>query len=539
MADYAKLKSMLIKRGETDIFALADAFELVRNDKDYAGNMRIREIALKRIVSTGDAKAESVYRKTLLFAAPRDFDSYLQYMEFERPFDKQFYVPRRRQLKLVVNALQELADGGLELLAVSLPPGVGKTTLALFFITWLAGRNPEKPILIGSHNKDFLAGTYGECLRLMDPQGEYLWKDVFPKLRIIQTNAKSLMIDIGEDQKKAKRFMTLEYTSIGSGNAGKVRAENLLYCDDLVDGIETALSKNALDKLWGTYTTDLRQRKIGNCRELHISTRWSLHDVIGRLEDRYDGNGKSRFIVIPALDENDKSNFNYPIEAGFSTAFYHEQREIMDDASWRALYMNQPIERYGQLYSEDELRRYFELPDNVPDAIFAVCDTKDRGTDYCVLPIVYQYGQDYYVEAVVCENYRPDIVEARLVAELVKHKVQMCQFESNAAGGKIAEKVQVEAKVRGGIVKCTTKWTSQNKETKIIVNAPWVIEHCLFKDSSVIKSDKEYRTFMNFLCSYTMAGKNKHDDVPDAMAQLALFCQNMAGNAIKVFNSPF
>lgn len=409
------------------------------------------------------------------------------------------------------------------------------TSLALFFLAWLAGRDTQKPILTGSHNKDFLSGIYGECLRLLDPQGEYLWHDIFPNKQIINTNAKTLMIDIGKDKTDMQRFMTLEFTSIGSGNAGKVRAENLLYCDDLVDGLETALSKERLDKLWGMYTTDLRQRKIGDCVELHIATRWSVHDVISRLERMYDNNPKAKFITMSALNENEESNFDYPIEAGFTTKFYLEQREMMDDASWRALYMNQPIEREGQLYSEKELRRYFELPDGEADAIVSVCDTKDKGTDYCVMPIAYQYGNDYYIEDVICDNSNPDIVEPRLVSKCLQHKIQMSRFESNSAGGKVAEKIQQEVKANGGRTKITTKYTTQNKETKIIMASPYVLEHFLFKDDTVIKDNKEYRKFLNFLCSYTMAGKNKNDDVPDAIAMLADYVQSFTAMKAEIF----
>ena len=418
---------------------------------------------------------------------------------------------------------------------------VGKTmlpthnsTLAEFFLTWTGGKHPEKPILTGSHSNSFLRGMYDEINRMLDPDGEYLWNDVFPDLKVIKTNAQDMMIDLGKSKRQAKRFTTFEFSSIGSGNAGKVRAENLLYCDDLVDSLETALSRDRMEKLYNMYATDLRQRKIGNAAELHIATRWSVLDVIGRLEQLYDGNDKARFITCPALDENDESNFDYPIDAGFTTKFYHEQRDAMDDASWRALYMNQPIEREGQLYPEQELRRYFELPDGEPDAIISVVDTKDKGADYCVMPVAYQYGQDLYIEGVVCDNSAPDIVETRLTMALMKHNVQLSQFESNAAGGKIAEKVQADVKSRGGRTKIVTKWTTANKVTKILTNSPYVKEHCLFKDRSVIKGDKEYMTFMRMLTGYTMAGKNKHDDVPDAMAQLALYVQSLE-NKIEVF----
>jgi predicted phage terminase large subunit-like protein len=211
----------------------------------------------------------------------------------------------------------------------------------------------------------------------------------------------------------------------------------------------------------------------------------------------------------------------------------------MEDASWRALYMNQPIEREGLLYAEDELRRYFELPDGEPDAILSVCDTKDRGKDYCAMPIVYQYGNDYYVEKIICDNSNPEVVETRLVMELLAHKVHFSRFESNSAGGRVAQKVQEQIKAKGGRTKITTKYTTSNKETKIMVNSPFIKEHCLFKDDSVIGSDKEYRKAMQFLCSYTMSGKNKFDDIPDAFAQLSEFIQSLVGNKIEVFKRPF
>lgn len=478
----------------------------------------------------------ALHKKVLLAAAPHDFDSYLLYVEWNRDPDKKFYPPRRKVLKQVAEAMQDLAERKIRLLTISLPPGTGKTTLAIFYLTWLAGRTPNEPILSGSHSNAFIRGVYDECLRILDPEGEYLWHDVFPGIQVSSTNAKDCRIDIDKKQ----RFETLEFTSIGTGNAGLYRAMNLLYCDDLVSGIEVALSKERLDKLWETYTTDLRQRKQGDhCVELHIATPWSVHDVIARLQQKYGDDDDARFINIPALDENDESNFDYDYGVGYSTATLRAQREIMDDASWRALYMCQPIEREGLVYSEDELRRYFELPNGDPDGIIAVCDTKDKGADYAFLPVAYVYGEDYYIDDCICDNNLPNIVDARLTEILVRDKVQMCRFESNSAGGRVAEKVQEAVKEKGGITHITTKFTTANKETKIIVNSAWVKEHCLFKDDSMYKRKSDYGKMMNFLCSYTMAGKNAHDDVPDGMAMLAEYAQSLVGAKVKIFKRPF
>lgn len=524
----------------SDPSVLSDAFDSLRllEPEDFKlaheQNKIVRRLSAKYAAERNNLKMFELNKRSLLFDAPYDFDAFLRYVEWDREKKKRFYLPRRKQLKPLVDALQDLADNKLDLLAISMPPGTGKTTLAIFYLTWMGGRNPDLTCLGMSHNSSFLSGVYNECLRIIQP-GEYLWADVFPDVKLANTNAKDMRIDLGSK----KRFETLEFSSIGSGNAGKVRATNLLYCDDLVSGIEEAMSKERMDKLWQLYTDDARQRKQGDPKELHIATRWSIHDVIGRLEYRYDGNPRARFIVEAAMDENDESRFDYDYGVGFSTQAYREQREMMDDASWSALFKNQPIEREGQLYNEDELRRYFELPDGKPDAILFVCDTKDKGTDYCVMPICYQYGNDFYCEDVVCDSSNPEVVEARLVSKLLQHKAQMGQFESNSAGGKIAEKVQKEVKEAGGIAKITTKYTTQGKETKIIVNSPWVKERVLFKDNSIIKKDKEYRRMLNFLCGYTMAGKNKHDDVPDAWAMFAEYVQQLEGNKVEVFRRQF
>ena len=527
--------------------AMALLYEGIQDGQDelHAVNKELRKKisgVIRRV--GGDVRAleslNDTYYKSLLADAKVDFDAYCQYIERDREPRKRFYLPRRKILKTVAADLQKLSTGELNLLAISLPPGVGKSTLAIFYITWLGGLHPDKSILTFSHDSGIVRGFYDEVLRIIAKDGEYLYRDVFPESEspLVGTNAKELRIDLG----KSKRFETYQFSSVGSGNAGKYRASGLLYCDDLCSGIEEALSKERMDKLWRTYSTDLRQRTSGDPPELHIATRWSVWDVIGRLERNAMDypTGKEKFIAIPALNENDESNFDYPmIEDRFTTERYHNLRDTMDETDWKALFMNQPIEREGQLYNTDELRRFFELPDREPDGIVAVCDTKDKGSDYAFMPILYLYGNDVYVADCVCDNGDPGVVEERLAQMLVKHKVQQAQFESNSAGGKIAEKVQVRVLELGGKTKITTKYTTANKETKIVVNAPQVKQRCLFLDSTKYRPNSDYGKAMSMLTTYTMAGRNKHDDVPDGMAMSMLYLDGMAGARAEIFARPF
>lgn len=550
--NYAEVLLKILEKikKDNDLESYADFESVYREgltDEDFENKAELTPIALsfiglcEKAIKDNDFDDDTdslfyCYEDVLTLVAPYDFDSYLTCMELDREPSKRFYQPRRQVLRPLVKDLQDLADDKLDLLAISMPPGTGKTTLAIFFLTWMAGRCPAEPMLTASHSNNFIRGVYDECLRLMLPGGEYLWDKIFPNTGVSSTNAKDCRIDVGE----RKRFETLEFTSIGTGNAGLYRASQLLYCDDLVSGIEVALSKERLAKLWETYTTDLSQRKIGDhCKELHIATRWSVHDIIGRLELQYGDSDRAKFVVMPAVNEKDESNFDYKYGVGFNTDFYHKQRELMDDASWKALYMNEPIEREGLVYNADELRRYFELPEGDPDCILAVCDTKDRGKDYAVMPIAYCYGQDAYIEDVVCDNSMPDIVDARLEEILLRHKVQMCRFESNSAGGRIAQKIQEGVKEKGGITRITTKYTTAQKETKIIVNSAYVKEHFLFKDDSLIRKGTDYFRFIDMLCSYTIMGKNRHDDAPDAISMLSEYIQGMGQATVEVFRRPF
>ena len=535
-----------VKKGMTyqacdDYYGIA--LEVMKEDKE-AGivslkwlsetiSERIPAIAYKDLPTA--QKLLDLHRRVLLSLARDDFDSYLLYVEWDRQPEAKFYKPRRYALKPLVDALMDLVEyDKLDLLTISMPPGTGKSALAIFLLTWLAGKYPDDPILTGSHNHEFIRGAYDECLRIMNPKGDYLWSDVFPEVKIVGTNAKDCRIDLG----RSKRFETLEFTTIGSGNAGLYRAIRLLFCDDLVSGTDVAYSLDRLNRLWNIYNVDLRQRKLGKqCKELHIATRWSVHDILGRLEDAYGDDERARFICIPIVDEQGHSNFAYPNGLGYYDDKIPKMQEMYEDADWAALFMNNPIEREGRLYDPDELQRYFELPEGTPDAIISVCDTKDKGNDDCAMPVAYVYGDRYYIEEIFNNNGKPEVVEGLLVFTLMKHNVQMSRFESNSAGGTIARNVQKGIKEHGGRTKIETAYTTAHKDTKIQSYSGWVKAHCIFKDDSV--SDKDYKRGLRKLCAYSVAGRNKHDDVPDAFAQLGQYVESMGVASVQVIKRPF
>ena len=520
------------KQNPTEAQVYEDWFQAVVNLRDalpqdkrfdaykYSGELRSVCAAMMGKMKTGEdvAKVYDIISRTYLFEAKDVFDSYCIYLEWNRVPEKKFYQPRRKVLKTVANALQDLADDRLDLLAISMPPGCGKTALAIFYLTWLAGRNPDEPMLTGSPSNSFVRGVYDECLRIFDKDGEYLWNDVFPDVTVSNTNAKDCRIDLG----KRKRFETLEFTSIGTGNAGLYRASTLLYCDDLVSGIEVALSKPRLDKLWETYTTDLRQRKIGNkCKELHIATRWSVHDVIGRLEQNYGDSDRNRFIVMPAMDEKDESNFDYDYGVGYSTETLRKQREVMDEMSWKALYMNQPVEREGLLFPADKLR-YFNgvLPDGEPDRKLMVMDIAWGGGDFTACPIAYVYGDAVFIPDLVFNNGDKTVTRPEVVGKIIQHKINVVRGEANNGGDEYCDVVDSQLRQQGYhcSVRSQRAPSGQSKLSRIIQYAP-DIKRFYFLDEK--NQSKEYKAFMEQVTMFTQLGKVPHDDAPDSLAQLA------------------
>lgn len=463
------------------------------------------------------------YYEILKIEAPYLFHSYLLYLEKNREESDKFYAPKMKQLNKhgLIQAMQDLEDDKLDILSISMPPGTQKTTLEKFFCSWIIGRHPKDYSLFFSHSSDITRMFYDGVLDITTNSTEYTWNEIFPNVHLQATNAKAETINFD----KYKPFSNIQCTSVGSKNAGKVRCNRYLYCDDLIGGIEEALNKAILDKLWRIYGTDARQRKLNEqVKEIHIATRWSVHDVIGRLQQLYAGNERARFIAVPDIDpETGESNFDYKYN-GMSVEFFENQALCMDDISYRCLYKNEPIEREGLLYHDDDLRRFVSLPLREPDAILGICDVKNKGTDFMFLPCMYKYDDDYYLLECICDdNTDYGIQYERLSNLIVDNNMQQCEFESNSGGDRVSYEVNKLVEKKGGRCNITDKPTETNKETRIIVNADWVKKHVLFRDKENYKPKDDYGIMMSWLLTYSVVGKNPHDDVPDGLANFALF----------------
>lgn len=470
---------------------------------------------------------ENWYAILKLEAQNRILDSYFLYLEKNREPNERFYMPKRKQFAKfgLIDAYQGALDDLYDIICISMPPGTGKTTLLKFFNSAVIGWFPKDYNLFYSHSGDITRMYYDGVYQIVSDSAEYTWGEIFPDLSITSTNAKMQQFNIG----KYKPFPSLQTASVGSENAGKVRASKFLLIDDMIGRLEEALNKNILEKQWGAYTVDARQRKTMDsnnrpCKEIINATRWSTVDVIGRVIQMYEGNPRVKVIAMPDIDPNTgESNFDYEY-GGFTVAFFNDQAHLMDDISYKCLFKQEPVEREGLLYHEDDLRRYTTLPNREPDAILGVCDTKSKGVDYMVLPCFYQYDDDFYMVDCICDDSSDfGMQHERLSNLIVDHNMQQCEFESNAGGDRLAHEVSQIVDKKGGRCNITTKATETNKETRIIVNSDWIKRHCLFKMKDDYTPKSDYGRFMGQMLSYSVAGKNKNDDVPDCLANFALF----------------
>nr|DAO83782.1 MAG TPA: Terminase [Caudoviricetes sp.] len=486
---------------------------------------------------------DKFYEPTLLEAQNQQVESYFRYLEKKRDPKERFYMPKIKQFRNIglPQALQGMINDDYDILCISLPPGTSKTTAEKFFITGVIGWFPKDFSLFYSHSGDITRMFYDGAYDIVTNSDEYIWYDIFPDLRVTSTNAKMEQFNVG----KYKPFPSLQCTSVGSKNAGKVRASKYLMVDDMIGGIEEAMNPTILDKLWDKYAVDARQRKIQdtsgkNCKEIHIATRWSVRDVIGRLQTMYEGNPRVKVIAVPDVDPvTGKSNFNYEY-GGFTEEFFADQQLLMDEISYRCLYKQDPIEREGLLFPDDKIRRYLNLPHGEPEIITAQCDTKGKGTDYFVLPVLQKYGEDYYCVDAVCDNTADYEMQYRNAANvLVNNKVQECEFERNAGGDRVAMEVNKRVEAVGWICNITDEPTETNKEARIFQCSNWILQHVIFKDQSLYKPNEPYGVMMSLLKQYSVSGKKQLDDVPDVFSNFAL--RMTKGNRIKktvIMSSP-
>lgn len=547
--NYEKLAGSIravIDRRPEDSGAYSDLFSLCREweTEDFSAahkvNKELLALSADQVVRGGGAKFYEQWRRCLLFEAPHDFDSFMTYIELDRKPEKRFYAPRKHYLKPMVQGFQDVLDGKLRLLTISMPKRAGKSQTGINFVNMLSGKFPDRSTLMEGTGDDLVKSFYNGCLEYLTVPNEYLFYDVFPDARLVQTNADTKTANL----KSKSRFPTIMCRSIDARQVGLSEATNVLYLDDCVEGREEAKNRQRLDDKWEVISGDIMGRAIEGTPMVFTGTRYSLYDPIGRVQEHAQREGWAwRAIEIPALDlVTDESNYEYEREGKkvFTTAYFREQRELLSAEQFESEFQQQPFEAKGLLFNKDELNYFFELPkDRDPDTIIAVGDTAESGSDSTSMPVAMIYGNAVYIVDVVFDDSPAEVTKPECAKCLIDNRVASAVFESNNAGQYYARDVDQIIRDRGRSVGIRTKRTISNKQTRIEFASDNIKKNFYFKHPSTYKRGSQYWNFMKEVTTYTRSGKVPHDDAPDSLSLLENEIRMLSGGKVEVFKRPY
>ena len=547
--NYEKLSGSIravIDRRPGDNGAYSDLFSLCREweTEDFSAahkvNKELLALSADQVVHGGGAKFYEQWRRCLLFEAPHDFDSFMTYIELDRKPEKRFYAPRKHYLRPMVQGFQDVLDGKLRLLTISMPKRAGKSQTGINFVNMISGKFPDRSTLMEGTGDDLVKSFYNGCLEYLTVPNEYLFYDVFPDARLVQTNADTKTANL----KSKSRFPTIMCRSIDARQVGLSEATNVLYLDDCVEGREEAKNRQRLDDKWEVISGDIMGRAIEGTPMVFTGTRYSLYDPIGRVQEHAQREGWAwRAIEIPALDlVTDESNYEYEREGKkvFTTAYFREQRELLSAEQFESEFQQQPFEAKGLLFNKDELNYFFELPkDRDPDTIIAVGDTAESGSDSTSMPVAMIYGNAVYIVDVVFDDSPAEVTKPECAKCLIDNKVASAVFESNNAGQYYARDVDQIIRERGYSVGIRTKRTISNKQTRIEFASDNIKKNFYFKHPSTYKRGSQYWNFMKEVTTYTRSGKVPHDDAPDSLSLLENEIRMLSGGKVEVFKRPY
>lgn len=490
-----------------------------------------------------------------------DFEAFMIAMEWNRPMSKKFYLPRARLLKKhgLIDALQGLQDDKYDLVVLNMPPRSGKSTLSIFFLAMRAALYPELSILGNGCTTVLTDSFYKEFLNFVTSD-EYRFSEIFPNIKIVNKSSEYDYLDFNTE----KRFHTVTFRSVDATTTGVAEASNLLYCDDLVKDVETANSKERLDKLYHTYTGTMKDRKVSrlckdgvyrSCPELHVNTPWSIHDVTSRVirdAEKMENDDRVKIVSVPCWDEERRSNFEYDYGKGFNTRYYEEMEVAEDPVIFSAKYLMKPIEREGRPFERDSLIYFDELPlddkgnTKVPDRVVAYNDVSHGGNDYMSMPIAYVYGTDVYiVDVLFMRKFDGDAYSRPKVCEkIINWKISSCGFEKNN-GGDFYESLIHEDLVNLGVRCHTIAFNASTRQSKLdrILSCQADIHgdsmlngtfRLFFRNPASLHKNSEYMAFLENLWGWSQKEgsiqKSQKDDAPDSLAGLII---NMLGKRVR------
>ena len=514
---------------ENNRLILSDSLKIGQRIIEYIGKN------IDKFKDTERAEAIKILQNNYYYLGRYLFSYYLVAIEFGIMPEKQFLAPRTSVLMPIAKKLEKFYYKPKEIEVIAMPQGTGKTELGKRFMSFCIGNAPYLPNMMVSYSATIAKDKFynGEITLIEDENGNY--QKIFPEIYNVLKSAENMTLDYRNDGKhKPQSEYTLYCCGFDGGITGRTRAHNVLYIDDLIKNIEEARNKEVLDKKWEEFTGTLRKRMQGNCKMLLIGTIFSINDPTSRIIKYYKEKDPERLEVIkvPGLNENGETNFNYKYGYALTTEALLEDKDLMDTVSFECLIQQNPIERLGIVFSEEELRKFITEPEYGLERRIAAVDVAWGGGDSLSMPICSEYdNHDVYLTDVIFSQGKKEETIPLVVNAIINYKITACHFEANNGGDMYAEKVQEELKKRNYRCNITySKVPTTKSKLDRILSVQGAIKgvaeseyRLLVKERKIIRGNKMYNDFLDELTKFNqsanMQGK-QHDDAPDSLASL-------------------
>ena len=485
--------------------------------------------------------------------SPHLFTSYMYYMEKNRPYSKRFYVPRRKTLYVPAGDMQDLEDDKLDTYGLSMPSRTGKSTLCIFFLTWVGLRKPMSHNAMGGHSGQLVKRFFRGLENLTDTD-EYTFSELFqyanPKMKKVVERKSSDPAELTINLGKKDEFATFSCRSTDSTWTGAidVSSDGYLYVDDLVRDREHSMSASRMENTYQEYQNKMLDRMNDGAKKMLVGTLWSVLDPLVREEHENVGNDRARFRKIPALNENDESNFQYEFN-GFSTEYYQGYRERLEKPEWCAKYQQAPFVREGLTFPIEELR-FFD--GDVPAEVcrtWAALDPAFGSGDSLSMPVCKDFGEKYIVDWV--HDKRTTAYTIPLVADKIEeHTITELKIEKNRGGDLFAEQLQKELEsrnIRHCHITLENAPVKMSKEDKISGYSDFIKRNFLFlttkkwteEDSHKYRASEQYKKAIDEMTMFSAEGKNINDDAADSITQLAMMFERHERRKATIIKSPF
>lgn len=490
-----------------------------------------------------------------------DFEAYMFYLEKNRGLEKRFYPQRKKVLNTIAKELQLFyTDPNAKMYCLSMPPRVGKSTICIFFMSWVLLKNPNSHNAMCGHSGTLARGFYSELLNLVT-SADYTFSEMFAYYHPGETclenkSAEEYTINLGAKD----RFASFTARGIDGTWTGAIdiSSDGILYVDDLIRDREHSLSPMRMENTYQELLNKCFDRTQTGSKILCVGTLWNVKDPIERFRQMYKDDPRYKFRKLPALNENDESNFQYAFNP-FTTEYYHEMRERLDKPEWCAKYQQEPFVREGLLFPQDELRFFNGVLPDGDGRIVAVVDVALGGGDSLSMPIGKEYENgDVYIFDWVFNNGVKEVTMPKVVGAIMRNDIRQIRFEANQGGDLYCRWVDEELKKQGYACSCTHKRAPNNMEKMAKIEAysgdikrkfvflqsklptKAEIEQAKENGYEIFHRSKEYQKAMDELGMTVSIGKNPHDDAVDGLTQLAMYlAKPLVDRTTRIIRSPF